>query len=96
MHAISVKRIGDLVVVSVTANAFLHHMVRNIVGSLIYVGTGKQAIDWLAFLLTQQNRTLSAPTFASSGLYLAAIHYDQRFGLPVPNDDVMAFLGVAV
>ena len=96
MHAISVKRMGDLVIVSVTANAFLHHMVRNIVGSLIYVGTGKQAIDWLAFLLTQHNRTLSAPTFASSGLYLAAIHYDQRFGLPVPNDDAMALLGVAL
>ena len=93
MHAINVKRAGDLIVVSISANAFLHHMVRNIVGSLVYVGSGRQDVDWLAFLLTQQNRTLSAPTFSPSGLYLAAIHYDERFGLPVPCDDVMALLG---
>ncbi|MFZ1891536.1 MAG: tRNA pseudouridine(38-40) synthase TruA, partial [Formosimonas sp.] len=89
-----VKRIGDLVVVSVTANAFLHHMVRNIVGALIYIGAGKQNLDWLGFLLTQKNRSLAAPTFSASGLYLAAIHYDARFGLPTPSDDFSALLGV--
>ena len=94
MHAVSVKRIGDLVVVSVTANAFLHHMVRNIVGALIYIGAGKQNLDWLGFLLTQKNRSLAAPTFSASGLYLAAIHYDARFGLPTPSDDFSALLGI--
>ncbi|WP_133619573.1 tRNA pseudouridine(38-40) synthase TruA [Hydromonas duriensis] len=94
MHSIKVQRMGDLVVVSVTANAFLHHMVRNIVGSLIYVGMGKQEVDWLGFLLTQNNRNLSAPTFSASGLYLAAIHYDERFGLPLPNDDASALIGL--
>ena len=94
MHAVSVKRIGDLVVVSVTANAFLHHMVRNIVGALIYIGAGKQHLDWLGFLLTQKNRSLAAPTFSASGLYLAAIHYDARFGLPTPSDDFSALLGI--
>lgn len=94
MHAIAVRRIGDVIVISVTANAFLHHMVRNIVGSLVYIGSGRQDVDWLTFLLTQQNRTLSAPTFAASGLYLAAIHYDEKFNLPTPSDDVGALFGL--
>lgn len=65
-----------------TANAFLHHMVRNIVGSLVYVGAGRQPPDWIASLLAARDRTLAAPTFPADGLYLAGADYDARFGLP--------------
>ncbi len=82
MHAISVTRRHDLVVVTLRANAFLHHMVRNIVGSLIQVGSGNRRGDWIAELLAGRNRELAAPTFSPDGLYLAKVDYDARWGLP--------------
>lgn len=94
LYEIGVHRYGKMVVVSVSANAFLHHMVRNIVGSLIYVGTGRQPAGWLGELLQQRNRQHSAPTFSPDGLYLSAIHYPEHFGLPVPNDDFASALGL--
>ncbi|MCE1161005.1 MAG: tRNA pseudouridine(38-40) synthase TruA [Burkholderiales bacterium] len=94
MHQIKVERFGDCVLVSVTANAFLHHMVRNIVGSLIYIGSGKQSQEWLGFLLEQKNRALSAPTFSPAGLYLSAIHYPEAYDLPTPRDDFLQALGL--
>ena len=56
-------------------------MVRNIVGSLIYVGNGKQAPAWITGLLASRDRTKAAPTFAPEGLYLERIDYDARWGL---------------
>lgn len=94
LSQIDVKRIGDLVIVSVSANAFLHHMVRNIVGSLVYIGSGRESVEWISELLKQTNRTLAAPTFSPSGLYLAAIHYDEKYGLPTPNDSLQRLLGI--
>jgi tRNA pseudouridine38-40 synthase len=73
---------GELFCFSFSANAFLHHMIRNIVGSLIYVGNGEQAPDWMAQLLAQQDRTHAAPTFSPDGLYLAGVHYDAKWDLP--------------
>jgi tRNA pseudouridine38-40 synthase len=64
------------------ANAFLHHMIRNIVGALVYVGNSRQPIDWLATLLQGRDRTKAAPTFSPNGLYLAGIEYDRKFDLP--------------
>ena len=93
MHQIDVQRFGDVIVVSLSANAFLHHMVRNVVGSLVYIGSGKQPVDWMHTLLAQTNRTLAAPTFSAQGLYLAAIHYDAHYGLPAPNDSFQAIFG---
>lgn len=93
MHQVTVQRHGDLVIISLSANAFLHHMVRNIVGSLVYIGAGKQPVTWMSHLLQETNRTLSAPTFGAAGLYLSAIHYDESYGLPAPNDDFRALLG---
>jgi len=78
----AVARHGNLVVFTLRANAFLHHMVRNIVGSLVYVGAGRQPADWIGRLRDGRDRRLAAPTFAPDGLYLAAIDYDPRFGLP--------------
>jgi tRNA pseudouridine38-40 synthase len=65
-----------------TANAFLHHMVRNIVGCLVYVGNGKYPAEWIKQVLDARNRSLAAPTFSPAGLYLRQITYDKKWALP--------------
>lgn len=82
LHEASVERAGSHVVFTLRANAFLHHMVRNIVGTLVYVGAGRQPPGWVAELLRSRDRRLAAPTFAPDGLYLSAIEYDRSLGLP--------------
>jgi tRNA pseudouridine38-40 synthase len=77
-----VERRGNLLVFTFRANAFLHHMVRNIVGSLVYIGAGKHPPGWIAELLESRDRRRAAPTFAPDGLYLAGVEYDPAFGLP--------------
>ncbi|WP_344762666.1 tRNA pseudouridine(38-40) synthase TruA [Actimicrobium antarcticum] len=90
MHDIAFVRRGDLIVIKLHANAFLHHMVRNLVGSLIYVGNGSQSVTWLSELLVQKNRHLAAPTFSPHGLYLAKIDYDPKWQLPQAPADAFA------
>ncbi|HQZ46303.1 MAG TPA: tRNA pseudouridine(38-40) synthase TruA [Usitatibacteraceae bacterium] len=87
VHEAKVERIGSLVVVTIRANAFLHHMVRNVVGSLVYIGAGRKPAAWIPQLLDGRDRRLAAPTFPPDGLYLCAIEYDSAFGLPAfrPN-----------
>ncbi|MFC5474855.1 tRNA pseudouridine(38-40) synthase TruA [Paraherbaspirillum soli] len=82
MDQIRIEQRGDLIVFSLQANAFLHHMVRNIMGSLIYAGIGKRPPEWIAELLQQRDRSLSAPTFMPDGLYLAQVGYDSKWNLP--------------
>lgn len=82
LQAISVVRQGEVVEVQVQANAFLHHMVRNIVGALIYVGTGRNEPGWMAEVLAARDRDAAAPTFMPDGLYFAKIDYDPKWGLP--------------
>ena len=65
-----------------TANGFLHHMVRNIVGCLVYVGKGKYPPEWLPEVLASCDRRRAAPTFAPDGLYLAAVEYAPEWKLP--------------
>lgn len=90
-HA-SVERRDGLIVVTLEANAFLHHMVRNIVGALVYVGDGRQGPEWPVELLVQRDRRRSAPTFMADGLYLAAIAYDPAFQLPAfPEHPLLQF-----
>jgi tRNA pseudouridine38-40 synthase len=67
------------------ANAFLHHMVRNIVGSLIEVGKGRQSPEWIAYLIKQRSRKIAAPTFSADGLYLVKVQYPNNFEIPEPN-----------
>jgi len=64
------------------ADAYLHHMIRNIVGSLVYVGAGKHPPAWMGELLASRERTRAAPTFAPDGLYFTGADYDARWGLP--------------
>lgn len=82
MHEVSVRRHGEAIVFTLRASAFLHHMVRNLIGSLIYVGNGRHTSAWLADVLAGLDRNEAAPTFMPDGLYLARIDYDPKWGLP--------------
>lgn len=87
---LEVDRRGEFVEFTVTANAFLHHMVRNLVGALVWVGIGRQAPAWVGELLAARRRSLGAPTFAAAGLYLAGVEYDPAYGLPADALDPLA------
>ncbi|MEM6580168.1 MAG: tRNA pseudouridine(38-40) synthase TruA [Pseudomonadota bacterium] len=82
VQRVGVSRQGDLVVIDIQANAFLHHMVRNIAGSLMVVGTGLQDVDWISQLLAGRDRTLAAETAVADGLYLVDVVYPKEFDLP--------------
>ena len=82
LQEISVVREGDEVVIEVQANAFLHHMVRNIVGSLVPVGRGERPGTWIAELLAGLDRTVAGPTAPPTGLCFLGPRYPARFGLP--------------
>ncbi|MDR0439935.1 MAG: tRNA pseudouridine(38-40) synthase TruA [Candidatus Accumulibacter sp.] len=86
MRRAEVRRVGEMLVFDFEANAFLHHMVRNIVGSLTYVGQGKQPPEWISELLASRDRTRAAPTFAAAGLYLIGVRYATRWRLPVAEN----------
>jgi tRNA pseudouridine38-40 synthase len=81
IHAFSVEKSGDTFHFVVTANAFLHHMVRNLVGTLVYVGKGKHPPQWVSELLDSKDRAKAAPTFGPQGLYLETIEYEAKWGL---------------
>lgn len=82
LQEISVVREGDVVVVEVQANAFLHHMVRNIVGSLLEVGTGARPDDWIDEVLDARDRRLAGPTAPAGGLVFLGPLYPPDCGLP--------------
>lgn len=81
MH-LNVTRQGHFIVVDIKANAFVHHMVRNIVGSLIVVGRGEQPPEWIQWLLQAKDRNLAGATAKAEGLYLVEVDYPQEFNLP--------------
>lgn len=89
MQAASVEQHGVFYVFRFTANAFLHHMVRNLMGALLYIGMGRQPSSWVLDLLQQRDRRLAAPTFAASGLYLAGVDYDKVYGLPTHDTETI-------
>jgi len=82
VHFITVSRHGDWVVVDIQANAFLLHMVRNIVGTLMAVGSGRQPPGWTAQVFAARDRTRAAMTAPPQGLYLVDVSYPAHFGLP--------------
>ena len=82
LQAITVRRSGEQVIVEVQANAFLHHMVRNIVGSLLLVGRGEQPENWIAQLLAGRDRTVAGPTAPPDGLVFISPLYPPEWGLP--------------
>ena len=82
IHAFSVEQKLDRIDFVIRANAFLHHMVRNLVGTLVYVGKGKHPPQWVHQLLESKDRAKAAPTFGPEGLYLESIEYDPKWQLP--------------
>jgi tRNA pseudouridine38-40 synthase len=82
LHALDIEARGERINFVLRANAFLHHMVRNIVGTLVYVGKHKYPPSWAGEVLESKDRARAAPTFGPQGLYLERIEYDARWGLP--------------
>jgi tRNA pseudouridine38-40 synthase len=87
-----VTRHGDLLVFDFEASAFLHHMVRNIVGALVYVGKGAHPPEWVGELLAGRDRARAAPTFEACGLYCAGVDYDPVWQLKVGAGDTALLL----
>ena len=83
VYRLDVVRHGDFVVIDVEANAFLHHMVRNIAGVLMDIGAGKRPPEWAWEVLATRERRLGGVTAPPHGLYLQRIFYPPRFDLPV-------------
>ncbi len=81
MHQASINEIGTRIEFNFTANAFLHHQVRNMVGALIYIGKGKYAPEYMLELLQSRDRTKSPPTFSPDGLYLVGVKYDKKWNV---------------
>ena len=88
IEALSVERHGDFVLIQITANAFLHHMVRNIAGLLIAIGQGDKDPGWAASVLESKDRAQAGPTASAEGLYLWFVRYPRAFELP-PTRSVM-------
>jgi tRNA pseudouridine38-40 synthase len=82
LDRLEIAREGDMVRFELHADAFLQHMVRNIIGTLVYVGCGRQSPAWVTEVLTSRDRARAAPTFAAAGLYLTGVDYPIRWNLP--------------
>ena len=82
IHYLHLIRRGDLIVLEVQANAFLHHMVRNIVGVLLAVGAGDKPVSWVADVLAAKDRSAGGVTAKPFGLYLVQVDYPSKFKLP--------------
>ncbi len=82
MRRIEINRIGDYWRFDFEASAFLHHMVRNIMGALITIGSGHQEPEYMAELLAQRRRELAPPTFPAAGLYFVGPLYDPHLAVP--------------
>jgi tRNA pseudouridine38-40 synthase len=83
IFGLDVSKESETIHFVVRANAFLHHMVRNLVGTLVYVGKGKHPPHWVREVLAARDRARAAPTFGPEGLYLETIEYQPKWGLPL-------------
>lgn len=83
VQSLQVTRKGDMLVIDISANAFLHHMVRNIVGALVEVGVGSKPGTWIPELLSARDRRLAGRTASPHGLYLVGVTYPEEAGIPV-------------
>jgi tRNA pseudouridine38-40 synthase len=82
VHHCRVSRQGQYLIIDIKANAFLHHMVRNIAGSLMRIGQGLEAISWMAQVLASEDRTVAGITAPASGLYFVDVDYSAHYQLP--------------
>lgn len=84
MYEVSVRKHGLNVIFEFSANAFVQHQVRNMVGALVYIGKGAHPPEFIQMLLAKKDRKLSPPTFSPQGLYLTHVTYDEKWELPSP------------
>ena len=82
LACLQIDETGPFLSFTLQADAFLHHMVRNVIGALVVVGSGRQRPEWVGELLDARDRRLGAPTFSPAGLYLVDVEYDAHFGIP--------------
>jgi tRNA pseudouridine38-40 synthase len=82
MRSIEISRIGAYWRFDFDGSAFLHHMVRNIMGCLVAVGNGARPVNWMSEVLAARSRKMAAPTFPADGLYFVGPYYDARFRVP--------------
>jgi tRNA pseudouridine38-40 synthase len=85
LYRIDVREQGGFVHFRFRANAFLHHMVRNLMGCFVAIGRGRHPAAWMADVLAARDRRAAAPTFMPDGLYLAEVGYPEHFGVPAPH-----------
>ncbi len=81
VHWVKVSRVDDFIYVDIEANAFLHHMVRNIVGTLVMIGAAEKPVEWVSDLIKIKDRNLAGPTAAADGLYMVKVTYPDSAGL---------------
>jgi tRNA pseudouridine38-40 synthase len=82
LRSVTIARRGDYWRFDFDADAFLHHMIRNLMGSLVAVGSGSRDAEWLSGVLMQKERSLAAPTFSPDGLYFVGPYYDPVHAIP--------------
>lgn len=87
MQCLDISAHGEFLVFRFQANAFLHHMVRNLMGTLVAIGRGRYEPEWAAQLLAGRDRRRAAATFAADGLYLAHVAYPEASGLPLDTPE---------
>jgi tRNA pseudouridine38-40 synthase len=85
LHQVDIREQGDFIHFRFRANAFLHHMVRNLMGCLVAIGRGRHPAAWMGEVLAARDRRLAAPTFMPDGLYLAQVGYPENFAVPAAD-----------
>ena len=91
IYSLELTQCDNLFVLSICANGFLYHMVRNIVGALIWVGSGKQEVSWMESVLEAKDRLATAPTAKPDGLYLYNVDYGLGYRFPAPTEPKFIF-----
>lgn len=81
IYSLEIQRHGEFIYLDIAANAFLHHMVRNIAGTLLAVGRGDEPVEWVRNVLEARDRTRGGITSSAAGLYLVQVRYPERFGV---------------
>jgi tRNA pseudouridine38-40 synthase len=93
LYRLDLEQRGSWLVLNFEANAFLHHMVRNLLGALVWVGEGRKTPDWVTAALAARSRSAAGPTFAAAGLYFCGARYASVLELPSPDGDPVGSLG---
>jgi tRNA pseudouridine38-40 synthase len=88
INAIKITKVKDMILCDFSANAFLHHMIRNFMGVLIAIGAGKAEPIWAKEVLEARDRSKAGVTAAPNGLYLVRVMYEKEYNIPKPEDDI--------